>query len=314
MVDAEPQLVHRGDRQGGTPLHRAVAASAREVIGLLLDRGADIHALHGAGPGNAAGYAAADFQPIDLALFWHRRGDVETARLLLDRGAAYDVVIAAALGRLAVDTWPSDANFILFRPRGRDCAVVWDAPAPGVLAFARGGESGRVRAPVIIVAAGAMLGATALASAPAEADDKAPPAAAIAEPPAPTGPVMTLDQPSIDFGTIDTGKKTTVEFTFVNTGTQPLKLDERKLKSSCKCLVAILPREPIAPGAHGKIKATFTAPRTAGDASHNLVIKYTTDPVAKAEGSAVMSVVGVVRKRPRAPQAPRVEGRGFILS
>lgn len=62
LLDAEPQLVYRGDSQGGTPLHRAVAASARAVIEWLLDRGADIHALHGAGPGYAAGYAAADFR------------------------------------------------------------------------------------------------------------------------------------------------------------------------------------------------------------------------------------------------------------
>jgi ankyrin repeat protein len=98
LLDAEPELVHRGDRKGGTPLHRAAAASARRVIPLLLDRGADIHALHGSGAGDAAGYAAASYQPIDLALFWHGRGDVETARLLLDRGAACDSVIAAALG------------------------------------------------------------------------------------------------------------------------------------------------------------------------------------------------------------------------
>jgi ankyrin repeat protein len=98
LLDADPQLVHRGDGQGGTPLHRAVAASAREVIELLLDRGADIHALHGAGGGNAAGYAPVDFQPIDLALWGRRRPDVETARLLLARGADQDTVIAAALG------------------------------------------------------------------------------------------------------------------------------------------------------------------------------------------------------------------------
>src|SRR6059036_2219968 len=94
LLDAEPQLVHRGDGQGGTPLHRAVAASAREVIELLLDRGADIHALHGAGGGNAAGYAPVDFQPIDLAL-WGRRRDAEMARLLLARGVDQDTVIAA---------------------------------------------------------------------------------------------------------------------------------------------------------------------------------------------------------------------------
>ena len=56
--------------------------------------------MHGSGPGNAAGYAAVDFQPIDLALFWHGRRDIKTARVLLDRGAAYDLVIAAALGDL----------------------------------------------------------------------------------------------------------------------------------------------------------------------------------------------------------------------
>lgn len=104
LLDAEPQLVHRGDSAGGTPLHRAVAGSAREVVGLLLDRGADIHAVHGSGPGSDRGYPATGFQPIDLALwdgpFWGVRGDVETVRLLLERGAAYDVVIAAALGDL----------------------------------------------------------------------------------------------------------------------------------------------------------------------------------------------------------------------
>jgi ankyrin repeat protein len=105
LLDASPPLVSRGDRMGGTPLHRAVAASARDVIGLLLDRGADVHALHGAGPGSERGYAPAYFQPIDLAL-WNGphfgvRGDLETARLLIARGAACDLAIASALGDLA---------------------------------------------------------------------------------------------------------------------------------------------------------------------------------------------------------------------
>jgi histidinol-phosphate aminotransferase len=33
--------------------------------------------------------------------------------------------IMAALGDLDVETWPSDANFVLFRPRGRAAADVW---------------------------------------------------------------------------------------------------------------------------------------------------------------------------------------------
>lgn len=96
LLDAQPDLVHLGDRKGGTPLHRAVAASARRAIELLLDRGADVHALHGRGVGDAAGYAPADFQPIDVALW--KRGDLETARLLVARGAACDLAVAAALG------------------------------------------------------------------------------------------------------------------------------------------------------------------------------------------------------------------------
>jgi ankyrin repeat protein len=102
LLDADPSLVHLSDYGGGLPLHRAVAASAQEVVRLLLDRGADIHALHGNGPRTERGYAPVDFQPIDLALwngpFWDVRGDTDLARLLVSRGAAYDLVIAATLG------------------------------------------------------------------------------------------------------------------------------------------------------------------------------------------------------------------------
>jgi hypothetical protein len=97
MVDAEPGLVHLGDGKGGTPLHRAVMTSARRVVALLLDRGADVHARHGAGMGDDSGYAPVDFEPIDMALFW-RRADLETAHLLLGRGATRDLAVAAALG------------------------------------------------------------------------------------------------------------------------------------------------------------------------------------------------------------------------
>ena len=42
------------------------------------------------------------------------------------------------------------------RVRHLSDAVVWDAPEPGVLAFTRGTESGRVRAPLLVVASGAV--------------------------------------------------------------------------------------------------------------------------------------------------------------
>jgi ankyrin repeat protein len=126
LLDADPSLVERADRAGGTPLHRASVGGSRAVIELLLDRGADIHAIHGAGLGSRAGYAPENVQPIDLAIWggprtvmasrlrqvagrirwlWRRWrgapmrcGNVDAARLLISRGAAYDLPTAAALG------------------------------------------------------------------------------------------------------------------------------------------------------------------------------------------------------------------------
>ncbi|HXT68170.1 MAG TPA: ankyrin repeat domain-containing protein [Vicinamibacterales bacterium] len=108
---------------------------------LLLDRGADIHAVHGAGVGSLAGYAPQDKQPIDLAIWggpcqvpvsrwrsfvsvlkrrlWNRWSDrqlrpcnVPLARLLISRGATYDLAVASALNDLSavrsmLDTDPS---------------------------------------------------------------------------------------------------------------------------------------------------------------------------------------------------------------
>jgi ankyrin repeat protein len=149
FLDSEPALVHIVNRAGGHPLHRAVVGCADAVVTLLLDRGADIHAVHGAGAGSAAGYAPQDRQPVDLAIWggphqvrrpgWRRLGWMlrcfvgmvrwrlwrkrrwnghsvpcrpELARLLITRGATYDVTIAAALGdieqvRAMLDADPS---------------------------------------------------------------------------------------------------------------------------------------------------------------------------------------------------------------
>jgi len=46
--------------------------------------------------------------------------EARVARISEERGR-----VAAALGDLPVDSWPSDANFILFRPRTRDATEVW---------------------------------------------------------------------------------------------------------------------------------------------------------------------------------------------
>lgn len=124
LANADPMLLHRGDRSGGTALHRAVIGRAPRVVELLVDLGSDIHAIHGDGPGSAAGYAPADLQSIDVAVWGgpcqvpslrvflagvrgalHKRfassrrvHDLDSARLLIARGADHDLATAAALG------------------------------------------------------------------------------------------------------------------------------------------------------------------------------------------------------------------------
>lgn len=148
FVDGDATLVHRGDRAGGTPLHRSVIGRAPRVVELLLDRGADIHAIHGAGLGSASGYAPQDLQPIDLAIWggpcrvpsfrvffaglrdeiherWsksRRVHDLQTARLLIARGATYDLPTAAALGdieRVTAMLYENPAHISDARPNGR---------------------------------------------------------------------------------------------------------------------------------------------------------------------------------------------------
>ena len=57
-----------------------------------------------------------------LALRHMPEMEARVARIAEERGR-----VAAGLGDLPVDSWPSDANFILFRPRQRDADDVWRA-------------------------------------------------------------------------------------------------------------------------------------------------------------------------------------------
>jgi histidinol-phosphate aminotransferase len=59
-----------------------------------------------------------------LALRYRHEMEARVALVAAERGR-----LCAGLGSLAVTVWPSDANFILFRPERRPAAVVW----PGLL-------------------------------------------------------------------------------------------------------------------------------------------------------------------------------------
>jgi ankyrin repeat protein len=113
MIDADATLVNLGSRRGGTPLHCAVLGGSREMVNLLLDRGANMHART---PG--------DLQAIDFAIWGERGSSVndDIVRLLVSRGATYDLTVASAIGDLAgvrqmLDDNPSRISET--RPNGR---------------------------------------------------------------------------------------------------------------------------------------------------------------------------------------------------
>jgi ankyrin repeat protein len=92
LLDTDATLVNCGGRRGMTPLDCAVLCRSHPAVELLLDRGANIHAL-----------SSDDLQAIDFAVWGEERQapDPEMTRLLVSRGATYDLTIAAALGDLA---------------------------------------------------------------------------------------------------------------------------------------------------------------------------------------------------------------------
>jgi ankyrin repeat protein len=101
LLDADVRLVDLADALGGTPLHRAVLGGSPDVVTLLLDRGANIHAVHGSAGGLAGGLVH-DVHAVDLAIWGGRRrpGHLDIARVLVSRGATYDLTVASALGDL----------------------------------------------------------------------------------------------------------------------------------------------------------------------------------------------------------------------
>ena len=68
--------------------------------------------------------------------------------------------------------------------------------------------------------------------------------------------VQWLDS-SKDFGKIQEGQRLEVAFRFRNTGDKPLVIE--RVQPSCGCTVAEQPKEPIAPGQEGQIKASFNS-------------------------------------------------------
>jgi ankyrin repeat protein len=122
LLDADASIVDRGHPRGVTPLHLAVIGGSSQVVALLLDRGASLHACS----------TSHDLQAIDFAVwgeaaaFNHTNGQPRAreavVQLLVSRGAVYDLTIASALGDLTFVREVLDANpsrISESRPSGR---------------------------------------------------------------------------------------------------------------------------------------------------------------------------------------------------
>jgi ankyrin repeat protein len=78
LVSEDSNLIHSKNERGSTPLHSASFGGHAEVVGFLVDKGADIEAVNGGG-----------FTPLQLASYGGHR---EVVKLLLDKGADINAV------------------------------------------------------------------------------------------------------------------------------------------------------------------------------------------------------------------------------
>lgn len=67
--------------------------------------------------------------------------------------------------------------------------------------------------------------------------------------------VIKFDKTNHNFGTFKESQKLHHEFVFTNTGDKPLVIQQAY--SSCGCTVPSFPKDPIAPGAKGKLTVIY---------------------------------------------------------
>jgi hypothetical protein len=70
---------------------------------------------------------------------------------------------------------------------------------------------------------------------------------------------IEFKETTIDYGTIDKGANGLRVFEFTNTGDAPLVIT--KVTASCGCTIPTKPKEPIMPGATGKIEVKYDTNR-----------------------------------------------------
>jgi hypothetical protein len=91
------------------------------------------------------------------------------------------------------------------------------------------------------------------------------------------GPMMSFRETTHDFGSLKEGEVVKHTFTFTNTGKSPLVIESAS--STCGCTVPEVPKEPVAPGAEGKIEVQFNSAGKGGTQQMKVIsIKANTQP------------------------------------
>lgn len=97
---------------------------------------------------------------------------------------------------------------------------------------------------------------------------------------APAAPTTTIKfaEDFIDFGNVVAQSENRHSFEFVNNGTEPLTIENAR--GTCGCTVPNWPKEPIMPGATGKIDVVFTPKPTnvAKEDKKQVIVTANTNP------------------------------------
>jgi len=89
-------------------------------------------------------------------------------------------------------------------------------------------------------------------------------------------PFFEFDEEVKEFGTITQGEVVSTTFKFKNVGQTDLIISSAK--GSCGCTVPEWPKEPIAPGAEGKIEVTFNSAGKQGLQNKTITLVSNTIP------------------------------------
>ena len=92
----------------------------------------------------------------------------------------------------------------------------------------------------------------------------------------PNAPVMKFAEAEFDFGDIKPNSKVRHTFTFTNTGKSALLIEDAT--ASCGCTTPSWTKEPIAPGAEGKMEVQFDSHGKQGIISKQVAVRANTQP------------------------------------